>query len=182
MKIIHNALSVNLLKNFLESKIYFGSSEFITKTNFNYYLHGWRNKKGIINLNLTFQSLNKLSYLIYFFFKQKKKIVFLGFPNWFNKKWRFLETLSDKNYVFFDYSWNYNYLLKNRKKIGVLIVFNDYTKLKELKKEVPKLNIPLIGFSSNEQHEFDYIIPGNFTSKKGVLFLYYFFLNFVKTK
>jgi len=59
MKLRNYTLTFNLLKNFLESKIYYGSPKSITKNNFNIYLHGLRNNIGIINLNFTFQNLKK---------------------------------------------------------------------------------------------------------------------------
>jgi len=182
MKLKNYILSFNLLKNFLELEIHYGFLELNRKNSFNSYLYGLRNKINIINLNWTYKSLKQFFFILLYFLKDNKKIIFIGFPNWFNEKWKLLEMISDKNYIFLEYHWKYKYLRKNRKKIGTIIVFNDYFFLTELEKLSNQLNIPLLGFSSNNINTFDYLIPGNFNSQKGVLFLYYFFFNLIRFK
>ena len=46
MKLRNYTLTFNLLKNFLESKIYYGSPKSITKNNFNIYFKNFKRKKN----------------------------------------------------------------------------------------------------------------------------------------
>ena len=105
MKLKKYTISKELLKNLLDSNTHIGTSKLNTKNNFYYYLYGFRKKTSIINLDYTVKNLKQLFTLLSFFLKTKKQIIFVGFPIWFNKKWKFLEYFSKKNYFFFNYTW-----------------------------------------------------------------------------
>jgi ribosomal protein S2 len=171
------------LKRFLRVKsLYSFMNKRLNKKNeLNYYLLGLRNKTSIINLNYTCKNLKQFSSFILYFLKSNKKIVFIGFPSCDIEELNSFKHLYQNNYIFLDYHWNYQYLRKNQKNIGLIIVFNEYFLRKELEKYVNKLNIPFLGFSFNDISNFDYIIPGNFSSMKIAPF-FYSFLQFLYIK
>jgi ribosomal protein S2 len=183
MKLKKNLLSLKLLNFFFRFKTYYINNKIFYKKTLNSYIYGSRNNKNVINISFTIKNLKKIYILLLFFINNNNKIVFIGFPNWFNTKWKFLEIFTKKNYIFLDYNHNFSKLIKsNNNNIGLIIIYNDFLKLKELLIKYNKLNIPIIGFSIFDTNNLDYFILGKFYSKNNILFFYYFILNIYKNK
>ena len=174
MKLKNLTFSKSLLKELLNSNIYIGKYKSLITKDYYTYINGFRGNYGIINLNYTFIQLKKLYFVFSFLLKNNKKIIFVGSPKWFNYKWKFLENYSKYNFLFLNYNWQSKFFQKNHKDIGLVFVFNDYDEIENIKKETVKYSLCLAGFSNNTTRFFDFYIVGDFTSKKSILFFFYF--------
>lgn len=182
MKLKSYTFSQKLLKTFLNYNIHIGLTKSSLKNDYYYYLHGFRNKTSIIKICYTLINFKKLFYFIKWLLKNNKKIIFVGFPIWFNKKWKLLENYSNKRYLFLEYSWKNksNQILNINNKIGLIVIGNNYDKKKEFLKEVKYLSVPVAGFTVETLDFFDFPITGHFKSKRSICLFYYFLLNLLK--
>lgn len=180
MKLKDISVSKFLFTNLLVADIYFGYTKCCTNKNFYFYLRGFRQKAGVLNLQYTAYSLYKLSYLIIQLLNEGKKIIFVGFPDIFNEQWRQLENLSNMQYVFIDYCWNDNYLVEHSKEIGLILAFNNFDHFDSLIKEGEYLTVPFGGLTCSNISYFDFSVVGNFQSSNSIMFFYYFLLNNIR--
>jgi ribosomal protein S2 len=187
----YNLLNYMLLK----SRNYLG----LKKLSFYYlntsYILGFRNNFSLFNLSQTKNFLKKFLLIIYKFHYSNKKILFIGFPNFLNKKFNLL--FNKTNHYFINcnnrlYNFFSNYkqilLLKNKLKenklktifnlnittIPDLIVVYNQTKEIKILKEIQSIKIPFVSFmaSSSNLNTLDYKILGGFHNLKSKKFIY----------
>lgn len=189
----YNLINYNLLK----SRNYLG----LKKLSFYYlnssYIIGFRNNFSLFNLKQTKNFLKKILLLIYKFHYNNKKILFIGFPNFFDKNYNVL--FNKTNHYFISYNnWIYNFFVNYRKiifikkkkklsykdlnslaftninKIPDLIVVYNQTKETKIIKEILSTKIPFISFmnSSTTSYLLEYKILGGFHHLKTKNFIY----------
>nr|YP_003434212.1 ribosomal protein S2 [Chattonella marina]BAI70559.1 ribosomal protein S2 [Chattonella marina] len=180
-------VSKDLLNNFLKSQIHITLTKVQLKKNLNSFLYGFRNNLGIFNFFYIFLSLKKFVTLLNCCLRLKntkqKKLLFFGFPTWFNPYWQKIEKLSNNQLKFLDSNWESFYdLKKNWFEIAFIVVFNDFPETRKLLKQSKDLRIPTIGFITDDSFKFDYPIFGNFRSKQSIFFFFSILLNSLNNK
>nr|YP_009237661.1 ribosomal protein S2 [Trachydiscus minutus]AML60672.1 ribosomal protein S2 [Trachydiscus minutus] len=143
------------------------------------YLIGVRNDFGILDLSLTHYNIRRIMKLLYKVVISNKKILFIGTPVGLENSFALLCKKCGHYYLdsftdgFFTNFGNSDVSVFGRER-PALVFFFDTLKYQKVKKEVLRLNIPVVSFinTNDTLSGIDYPIPANIRSWKGGVFVY----------
>jgi ribosomal protein S2 len=165
-----------LLNKFMYYGLHVGGLKRFFNPKAQVYLIGFRNNFGILDLSLTHYNIRRIMKFLYKIVTSNKKILFIGSPVGLEKSFSLLCKKCGHYYLdsftdgFFTNLGNFDF----GKKRPALVFFFDTLEYQKVKKDVLRLNIPVVSFvnTSDTLNDIDYPVPANIRSWKGGVFVY----------
>lgn len=180
------------LKKFIQYKLHIGGLQKDWNPKVKPLLFGLRKRFGVLNLRFTHLSIRQSLKVLYKAAFSKKKILFVGSPIGLEKNFSILCNKYGhyhlSRYVngfftnFTEQPSENSFLLPSSENRPCLIVFFNVSANENVKKDLLRLNIPILAFVSiaDNLSGIDYVIPANIQTWSGGLFVYNLFFHFFR--